>query len=175
MRMYGVIAGAALVVLTLNGCLVSQSKYQGVMAESDAAKSELERVRTQKSALEQQVKSLKDTNGKLSADTEFMSAELQRIKDSREKERASGDTRIKELERKLKEVMASSRALKQEFDDVKKHNESLKTTIARYQKELKERERGVRDAAGADGSAAWCQRVLISAEAEGPGRQRAGE
>ena len=37
--------------------------------------------------------------------------------------------------------MASSRALKQEFDDVKKHNESLKATIARYQKELKERER----------------------------------
>jgi len=106
-------------------------------AEADTIKADLEKARAQKNALEQQVKSLKDANGKLTADSEFMSAELQRIKDSRDKERSSIDTRGKELEQKVKEMSAQHRMLKQEYEDVKKHNETLKSTVARYQKELK--------------------------------------
>ena len=40
-------------------------------------------------------------------------------------------------------MTAHQRMLKQEYEDVKKHNETLKSTVARYQKELKERERSI--------------------------------
>jgi outer membrane murein-binding lipoprotein Lpp len=128
--------------LMVAGC-VSKDKYVAATAEADSIKADLEKARAQKNALDQQMKSLKDANAKLTADSEFMSAELQRIKDSRDKERSNIDTRTKELEQKLKEMTAHQRMLKQEYEDVKKHNETLKSTVARYQKELKERERSI--------------------------------
>lgn len=128
--------------LMIAGC-VSKDKYVAATAEVDSIKADLEKARAQKNALDQQMKSLKDANAKLTADSEFMSAELQRIKDSRDKERSNIDTRTKDLEQKLKEMTAHQRMLKQEYEDVKKHNETLKSTVARYQKELKERERSI--------------------------------
>ena len=128
--------------LSAAGC-VSKDKYVAATAEVESIKADLEKARAQKNALDQQVKSLKDANAKLTADSEFMSAELQRIKDSRDKERSNIDTRTKDLEQKLKEMTAHQRMLKQEYEDVKKHNETLKATVARYQKELKERERSI--------------------------------
>lgn len=128
--------------LSAAGC-VSKDRYMAATAEADSIKADLEKARAQKNALDQQVKSLKDANAKLTADSEFMSAELQRIKDSRDKERSNIDTRTKDLEQKLKEMTAHQRMLKQEYEDVKKHNETLKSTVARYQKELKERERSI--------------------------------
>jgi DNA uptake protein ComE-like DNA-binding protein len=125
------------------GCMVSQTKYDQAVADSAQLSSDLEKVKTQKSALDGVVKTLKDQNAKLNADVEFITAELQRIKDGRDKERGSVEGRIKELEQKVKDVSAQNRALKAEYEDVKKHNESLKATVTRYQKELKERERSV--------------------------------
>ncbi|WP_447977621.1 helix-hairpin-helix domain-containing protein [Candidatus Nitrospira bockiana] len=134
--------GLMIAALATTGC-VGKDKYLAAVAEKEATAADLEKIRTQKSALEQQVKSLKDANAKLTADTEFVAAELQRIKESREKERSSIDTRTKELEQKVKDLTAQHRILKQEYEDVKKHNETLKATVARYQKELKERERAI--------------------------------
>jgi DNA uptake protein ComE-like DNA-binding protein len=128
--------------LALTGC-ISKDKYLAATAEVEAVKADLDKARTQKTSLDQQIKTLKDTNTKLTADNEFMSAELQRMKESREKERSSIDTRTKELEQKTKDLAAQHRMLKQEYEDVKKHNETLKATVARYQKELKERERAI--------------------------------
>ncbi|HWC51623.1 MAG TPA: hypothetical protein VG453_08035, partial [Nitrospira sp.] len=54
-----IIAGA----LTTAGC-VSDRKYQEALGETEAAKTELATTRAQKSALEQQVKTLKDLNVK---------------------------------------------------------------------------------------------------------------
>lgn len=125
--------------LALQGCLVSKSKYEMAMAEAESARTELERIRSQKTALDQQVKSLKDLNSKLSGDAELVSAELQRVKESREKERAGVEGRVKELEQKIKDVVGQNRSLRQEYEDLKHHNEALKSTVARYQKELKER------------------------------------
>jgi DNA uptake protein ComE-like DNA-binding protein len=130
-------------VLMTSGCVVSDKKYRVAVEESESARTELEKTRAQKNALEQQVKGLRDANAKMTADQEFVSAELQRIKDSREKERSSIDGRTKELEQKVKDLSAQQRALRQEYDDIKKHNESLKATVARYQKELKERDRSL--------------------------------
>jgi DNA uptake protein ComE-like DNA-binding protein len=128
--------------LALQGCVVSKSKYEMAMAEAESARTELERIRSQKAALDQQVKSLKDLNSKLSGDAELVSAELQRVKESREKERTGVEGRVKELEQKVKEVVGQNRSLRQEYEDMKHHNEALKSTVARYQKELKERPKG---------------------------------
>jgi DNA uptake protein ComE-like DNA-binding protein len=129
--------------LLTSGCVVKETKYRTAVEEAESAKSELEKTRAQKSALEQQVKSLRDANSKMVADQEFVSAELQRIKESREKERSSIDGRTRELEQKVKDLSGQHRVLRQEYEDVKKHNETLKATVARYQKELKERERSL--------------------------------
>jgi DNA uptake protein ComE-like DNA-binding protein len=132
-----------MLVLVAPGCVVKETKYLAAVQEAEVAKTDLEKTRAQKSALEQQVKMLRDANSKMTADQEFVSAELQRIKDSREKERSSIDGRTKELEQKVKNLSAQHRTLRQEYEDVKKHNETLKATVARYQKELKERERSL--------------------------------
>jgi DNA uptake protein ComE-like DNA-binding protein len=141
MRTFAGLTVALAAALALQGCVVSKSTYEAAMAESESAKTELERIRSQKTALDQQVRSLKDLNGKLSGDAELVSAELQRVKESREKERTGVEGRVKELEQKVKDVVGQNRSLRQEYEDMKHHNEALKSTVARYQKELKERPR----------------------------------
>jgi DNA uptake protein ComE-like DNA-binding protein len=142
MRSYVPVAIALLALGGAGGC-VSKNQYKASLAEAEAAKVDLEKTRSQKTALEQQVKALKDQHAKVTADAEFMSAELQRIRDSRDKERSSIEGRIKELEQKIKDLSAQHRAVRQEYEEVKRHNETLKATVARYQKELKERQRAV--------------------------------
>jgi DNA uptake protein ComE-like DNA-binding protein len=139
MRIYLSLALGLAGMIVASGCVTS-SKYEAAVAEAEAAKVDLEKTRSQKTALEQQAKTLKDQHAKLSADSEFMSAELQRIRESRDKERSSVEGRIKELDQKIKDLANQHRALRQEYDEVKRHNETLKATVARYQKELKERQ-----------------------------------
>jgi DNA uptake protein ComE-like DNA-binding protein len=139
MRIYLSMALAVIGLAAATGCVTS-SKYEASVAEAEAAKVDLEKTRSQKTALEQQVKTLKDQHSKVTADSEFMSAELQRIRESRDKERSSVEGRIKDLEQKIKDLANQHRALRQEYEEVKRHNETLKATVARYQKELKERQ-----------------------------------
>jgi DNA uptake protein ComE-like DNA-binding protein len=127
----------------LTGCMVSKTRYNEAVAESEAAKTDLEKTRAMKTALEQQVKTLKDLNGKLSADAELAQAESQRIKESRQKERESVEDRVHELESRNREIAGQFRAVRQEYEELKRAHESLKVTMARYQKELKERPRSL--------------------------------
>ncbi len=127
-------------VVAMVGC-VSQKKYEEAMAESDSAKSELERTRAQKNALEQQVKTLKDLNVKFGNEAQVAHDELERIQHGRDKERGSIESRTKELEDRVKQLSLQNRALRQEYEDVKRHNETLKSLVARYQKELKDQSR----------------------------------
>jgi DNA uptake protein ComE-like DNA-binding protein len=143
MRTYLAIGMVIAVALGAGGCMVSKTKYMEAVAESEAAKTDLEKARAMKTALEQQVKTLKDLNGKLTADSELVHAELQRIKESRDKERASIEGRIRELESRNKELAAQYRTIRQEDDELKRTYENLKVTMARYQKELKERPRAI--------------------------------
>jgi len=131
-----VVIGAVAMV----GC-VSEKKYEEAMAESDSAKSELERTRAQKNALEQQVKTLKDLNVKFGNEAQVAHDELERIQHGRDKERGSVEGRTKELEDRVKQLSLQNRALRQEYEDVKRHNETLKSLVARYQKELKDQSR----------------------------------
>jgi len=121
------------------GCVVSNSKYQDALAEADTAKSELATTRAQKSALEQQVKTLKELNVKFGNEAQAASDELERIQHGRDKERGAVDARTKELEDRVRQLASQNKAVRAEYEDAKRHNETLKSLVARYQKELKER------------------------------------
>ena len=134
---------AALIIagtMTLAGC-VSDRKYQEALAETESAKTELATTRAQKSALEQQVKTLKDLNVKFGNEAQAARDELERIQYGRDKERGSAESRTKELEERVKQLAAQNRSLRQEYEDTKRHNETLKSLVARYQKELKDQSR----------------------------------
>jgi len=124
------------------GC-VSQKKYDEAIVDVDSAKSELERTRAQKNALEQQVKTLKDLNVKFGNEAQVAHDELERVQHGRDKERGSVESRTKELEDRVKQLSLQNRSVRQEYEDVKRHNETLKSLVARYQKELKDQSRSV--------------------------------
>lgn len=131
-----IVAGAVSMV----GC-VSDRKYQDALAEAEAAKTDLATTRAQKSALEQQVKTLKELNVKFGNEAQAAHDELDRIQHGRDKERGSAEVRTKELEDRVKQLAAQNRAVRQEYEDAKRHNETLKSLVARYQKELKDQSR----------------------------------
>jgi DNA uptake protein ComE-like DNA-binding protein/outer membrane murein-binding lipoprotein Lpp len=141
MRREWMAAMLAGVVMT-TGC-VSNSKYQEALTEADTVREELDKARQQKSAMEQQIRTLKELNVKLSNDAQGARDELQRIEHGRDKERGSVEGRTKDLEEKLKALSAQNRSVRQEYQDMKRHNDTLKSLVARYQKELKDRSSAV--------------------------------
>lgn len=141
MRREWMAAMLAGVVMT-TGC-VSNSKYQEALTEADTVREELDKARQQKSTMEQQIRTLKELNVKLNNDAQAARDELQRIEHGRDKERGSVEGRTKDLEDKLKALSAQNRNVRQEYQDVKRHNDTLKSLVARYQKELKDRSQSV--------------------------------
>lgn len=136
-------AGFALMsAIAVSGC-VTEKKYHEALADADATRGELERARAQKNALEQQVKTLKDLNAKFGSESQIARDELQRIQHGRDKERDTIEVRTKELEDKVKQLTAQNRNVKQEYEEARRHNEQLKSLVARYQKEMKERSRSL--------------------------------
>ncbi|RPH77784.1 MAG: hypothetical protein EHM80_11790 [Nitrospiraceae bacterium] len=134
---------AAIVMIgavSMVGC-VSQSKYEEAMVDVDSAKSELALARAQKIALEQQIKTLKDLNMKFGSEAQLARDELERVQHGRDKERGGVEDRAKELEAHVRQLSAQNRALRHQFEDVKRHNDTLKSLVARYQKELKDQSR----------------------------------
>ena len=138
MKSYAAMCGMLTAALLAGGC-VSTGKYNEAMADAEAAKAELERSRAQKSALEQQVKTMKELNVKFSNEAQTARDELSRIEHGREKERSSLEVKSKELEQKVGQLTAQQRSLRHDYEDVKRHNDTLKSLVARYQKELKDR------------------------------------
>lgn len=132
--MAGMVAGA----LLTTGC-VSNSKYQEALGEADNAREELGKAREQKVAMEQQIRTLKELNVKFSNEATALRDELQRIEHGRDKERGTVEGRTSDLEEKVRALSAQNRTVRQELQDVKRHNETLKSMVARYQKELKDR------------------------------------
>jgi DNA uptake protein ComE-like DNA-binding protein len=139
------VSAAVVAAFIAVGC-VSKGKYMEVVESTEGIRADLEKTQQRKSVLEQQVKTLKDSNGKLAAEAESATAEMQRLKESREQEKASIEERIKEQEQKIRDLAAQQKAMRQEFEQAKERNETLKTTAARYQKELKERQQAMESA-----------------------------
>jgi hypothetical protein len=129
----------ALIGAVLTAGCVSNKKYQETLAEADNIKMELEKTRQQKSAMEQQVRTLKELNVKFGNEAQAARDELQRIEHGRDTERGAIEARTKELEEKVKALSAQNKNVRQEYQDVKRHNDTLKALVARYQKELKNR------------------------------------
>ncbi len=138
MKSYVAMSGMLTAALLAGGC-VSTGKYNEMTAEAEAAKAELARAQAQKSALEQQLKTMKDLNVKFSNEAQTARDELSRIEHGRDKERSTIDVKTKELEQKVAQLTAQQRSMRHEYEDVKRHNETLKSLVARYQKELKDR------------------------------------
>ncbi len=128
--------------VTMVGC-VSQTKYEEAMGDVDSAKSELALARAQKNVLEQQVKTLKDLNVKFGSEAQLAQGELERIQHSRDKERGSIEDRTQEINAHIRQLSAQNRALRNEYKDMKQQNDTLKSLVARYQKELKDQSRAV--------------------------------
>jgi len=126
--------------VSMVGC-VSQKKYEEAMTDAESYRSELAQARAQKNALEQQVKTLKDLNMKFGNEAQVAHDELERIQHGRDKERGSVEGRTKELEAHVRQLSFQNRVLRQEYEGVKRHNETLKSLVARYQKELKDQSR----------------------------------
>ncbi len=120
------------------GC-VANSQYQEALTEADNTREELEKVRQLKTSMEQQIRTLKELNVKFSNEALAARDELQRIEHGRDTERGSVDGRTKDLEAQIKTLSAQNRNVRQEYQDVKRHNDTLKSLVARYQKELKDR------------------------------------
>jgi DNA uptake protein ComE-like DNA-binding protein/outer membrane murein-binding lipoprotein Lpp len=140
MKFVWMVGVAVIGAVSMTGC-VSERKYQEALTETETAKTELATTRAQKSALEQQVKTLKDLNVKFGNEAQAAHDELERIQYGRDKERGSAEGRTKELEDRIKQLAAQNRAVRQEYEETKRHNETLKSLVARYQKELKDQSR----------------------------------
>jgi DNA uptake protein ComE-like DNA-binding protein len=128
--------------VAFSGC-VSKGKYMEVVEETEGVRAELEKTQAKKNLLEQQVKSLKESNGKLAADADLATAEMQRLKESQEREKESIEARIQEQEQKIRDLASQQKAMRMEYEEAKQRNEALKATTARYQKELKERQQAM--------------------------------
>ncbi len=124
-------------MLFLQGCMISKSKYEAAVSDMESAKAELEKMRMHRDALEQQIETLKGANDSVSTDLEMMTAEVQRIKEGREGEQALLSSRKKELETQQRRLQSKYKRLTKEYQKLKGQNKTLKSTVVRYQKELK--------------------------------------
>jgi DNA uptake protein ComE-like DNA-binding protein len=140
MKSVWIVAIMMIAAVSMVGC-VSQKKYEEAMTDAESYRSELALARAQKNALEQQVKTLKDLNMKFGNEAQVAHDELERIQHGRDKERGSVEGRTKELEAHVRQLSFQNRVLRQEYEGVKRHNETLKSLVARYQKELKDQSR----------------------------------
>ena len=142
----------------LGGCVVTESKYDTAVADLESARMELEKSRMANDALQRNNEQLRTENNKVAQDLDVMSAEIQRIKESREHERNVLDEREAELERKShavnQAVKQSLKKFQQEYQKTKSQNRALRDTIQRYQKELKEARETRKPGTGSQASAA---------------------
>jgi len=139
--MKGWIGCLLVLVMVVPGCMVSKNKYEAAIADMESAKTDLEKNRMHRQALEKELKNLKNANEKIVTDLEMMTAEVQRIKEGRENEQALLKARKQELGQERHRVIAKVKHLKREYEKVRVQNQALKKTVGRYQKELK----GVRE------------------------------
>ena len=141
MKIYVVVSLALVMVLGASGCMVSKATYREAMDEAQAAKSDTQQTKARKAALEQEVKTLKALNMKLDQEARVSQDELQRIQHSRDKERGSLRGRSRKMEQQVRALVVQNRLMWKKYQDVMRHNKTLKSLVVRYQKELKERER----------------------------------
>lgn len=135
------IAGAAslFLLVALAGC-VSQGTYDQSLREVQSVRNDLDRVRIQNEGLNKQLIGLKESNSKLKEEVEKLNAQIAPLNEAVVKERQAGEGKLKDLERQLRELTASKKALAQELEVAKQRYEDSLKIQKRQAKELKERE-----------------------------------
>jgi len=128
-----------LLLAGLAGC-VSQGTYDQSLRELQSVRDDLERLRNQNEGLNKQIIGLKESNGKLKEEIEKANAHVASLNDAVVKERQAGEGRLKDLERQVRELTASKKALTQELEVARQRYEDSLKIQKRQAKELKERE-----------------------------------
>ncbi len=132
-------AASLLLLAALTGC-VSQGTYDQSLREFQSAKNDVERIRVQNEGLNKQLIGLKESNSKLKEEIEKTSAQIAPLNEAIVKERQAGEGKLKDLERQIKELTVSKKALAQELEVAKQRYEDSLKIQKRQAKELKERE-----------------------------------
>ena len=132
------VAIALMLTVGLSGCMVSKTKYEGAVSDMESAKAELEKGRMHQEALEEQIRNLKGLNEKISTDLEMMTTEVQRIKEGRKNEHTLLETRERELDEEKAQLTTKLRVISAQYQKIKAQNNTLKKTVLRYKKELKD-------------------------------------
>jgi DNA uptake protein ComE-like DNA-binding protein len=132
------VAMALMLIVGLSGCIVSKTKYEGAVSDMESAKAELEKGRMHQEALEEQIRNLKGLNEKISTDLEMMTTEVQRIKEGRKNEHTLLETRERELDEEKAQLITKLRVISAQYQKIKAQNNTLKKTVLRYKKELKD-------------------------------------
>jgi DNA uptake protein ComE-like DNA-binding protein len=132
------VAMALALLVGLSGCMVSKTKYEGAVSDMESAKAELEKGRMHQEALEEQIRNLKGLNEKISTDLEMMTSEVQRIKEGRKNEHTLLETRERELDEEKAQLITKLRVISAQYQKIKAQNNTLKKTVLRYKKELKD-------------------------------------
>lgn len=140
--MNSLLRNGTLVVLLvmLSGCVVGKSTHQQALDDLQATKVNLDQVRVQSDASNKQVKVLKQSNAKLQEDLERANSEIASLKDALGRESQGLESKLKEMDRQVKELTRARKDLAQEIEVQKQRNENLSNKIRRQQKELRERE-----------------------------------
>lgn len=139
---------ALILTLGLPGCMVSKGTYEGAVSDMESAKAELEKGRMHQEALEEQIRNLKGLNEKISTDLEMMTTEVQRIKEGRKNEQTLLETRERELDQDKAQLSTKLRVISAQYQKVKAQNDTLKNTVLRYKKELKDSHDGTESTMG---------------------------
>lgn len=139
---------ALMLTVGLSGCMVSKSTYEASVSDMESAKAELEKGRMHQEALEEQIRNLKGLNEKISTDLEMMTTEVQRIKEGRKNEQTLLETRERELDQDKAQLITKLRVIGAQYQKVKAQNDTLKKTVLRYKKELKDSHDGTESTMG---------------------------
>lgn len=134
------ISTAVVVLVMLPGCMVSKSTHQQALDDLQATKINLDQVRIQNDASAKQVKVLKESNAKLQEDLGKANSEIASLKDALGRESQGLESKLKEMDRQVKELTRAKKDLVQELEVQKQRSENLSNKIRRQQKELRERE-----------------------------------
>ena len=145
------VAMVLMLTVGLSGCIVSKAKYEGALSDMESAKAELEKSRMHQEALEEQIGNLKGLNEKISTDLEMMTTEVQRIKEGRKNEHTLLETRERELDEERAQLITKLQVIGAQYQKVKAQNKTLKKTVLRYKKELKDSHESTQSSMGGTG------------------------
>jgi cell division protein FtsB len=135
---HGTVASAALLLLaglTYPGC-VSESEYLDVVQQTEMARAEIEKTQAESTALDEQLKALEAEVAGLSARSQELSDEIQRLQTSQRDEQSMLDETLGRLHNDAIAMTGTNRTLQHDYDAEQKAGIMLAGLVQRYAREL---------------------------------------